>query len=1299
MAKKSCIITPEAKDGKPSKLYKALLKETANRLQTNLIYAAYIADPNIAKAMDAKGYEQSSQGEHKVADVLDFFDYAKWKDNSSKLSQLEIQYGIKDTNIKPIKYSSAEDALKNADKFNNDIKGYRAIVVTHTDSNNLPSYNIIVREADVNTLDYKNIVEEHLRVWDVYKQVLAPLGVDFNNVPGELRNIISPMNNDIAQYLINIKDYTNMSSLFKRDAMLVFYLNQNSTEVQRVINHFGSIENAAQAINDFNMKIKNLTNGEKRLLVNAFNKGKLFNGIDLKALKKQVDQLSQQINMTGQEKSIKDTLHKLNKKYHINKDEINATNKRITTLRQAVIESIYNIERRIREVKEKTNDTDELVRLYDIQDQLQYDLNSRKYYLGIMEFLREANNQVLKVDDMFRTLSTYGNGLEDMIAKSKVLYNVSNTIKRYYQLIDAIASENTEVEESLATDDIKTFRNLAKDIKKYLDKKQQVFSQMSEEVMQGLMLKILDKSSKTNEAINAIKTASADSSLLSRTIYGMARSNNSMITAIGSIINRAKVGRNDLINKFDERITKATNKLYKSGSNTEFMYEGNGYIISDIDWNKYNTAYYTLKNILRKSDDSPAKQEQKLKEWLDANTEDRVVDQTTGRTEKVPNSKYRKAFPKLTAAQQEYYDTVMQIKGEIGSLLPTYAQHQYVPAQIRRNTVDALTHAKGISDVYDALKNKVKDIYTIREDDTSFHKNGIIDGEEYSTIHTDDNDTPVKRIPIFFINRVEQKELLKDFSAGLNALAGTAINYDAMSRVEEAVNFMGDYIKELPSKDNRVKADSINTSSSLLVKIAHDFSKNTNTSAIVDGFINSLLYGMRNQAKGQNELAIKLAHSLISYTSFKGLATNLKGMVQNALMGGFQMFIECGAGEYYGYKDFAMALVTLLGNAFTTGEIWDLINNTKNSKAVLLREAFDPEGENFNSKSHKRYYKNGLRRILGHDLSFLGYGAGEYMIHMVDMYSCLYHEKVMLNGKETSLYNALEVVDKGNGAAKLQLKQGVTKLDGSAYTKEDLDQVRKNIKYSNDMCHGDMTAEGKGLIYQHFLGAMAMNFRQWMIETYARRWRAKHFDATIGKDVEGFWRSAIRGLYESFKENKDDNGPLSAMIKLMGNFVDLIVRGRMHWATLDDVQKYNLGRVHAELMMFFMLCGINLALGDPDRERGNWAKRFWMYQVRRSMLDLAAGMPTPYIVSSNLTILNSPMAGLNTLNGLLYMVYGLFNGDLFSTYKQGSHKGENKYIRKASRALLPFIKDYEQMKDLTEKSNLFNVFDMTPKNI
>ena len=554
-------------------------------------------------------------------------------------------------------------------------------------------------------------------------------------------------------------------------------------------------------------------------------------------------------------------------------------------------------------------------------------------------------------------------------------------------------------------------------------------------------------------------------------------------------------------------------------------------------------------------------------------------------------------------------------------------------------------------------------------------------------------------IPIFFINRVEQKELLKDFSAGLNALAGTAINYDAMSRVEEAVNFMGDYIKELPSKDNRVKADSINTSSSFLVKIAHDFSKNTNTSAIVDGFINSLLYGMRNQAKGQNELAIKLAHSLISYTSFKGLATNLKGMVQNALMGEFQMFIECGAGEYYGYKDFAKAHTTLLGNAFTTGEIWDLINNTKNSKAVLLREAFDPEGENFNGKSHKRYYKNGFRRILGHDLSFLGYGVGEYMIHMVGMYSCLYHEKVMLNGKETSLYNALEVVDKGNGAAKLQLKQGVTKLDGSAYTKEDLDQIRKNIKYSNDMCHGDMTAEGKGLIYQHFLGAMAMNFRQWMIETYARRWRAKHFDATIGKDVEGFWRSAIRGLYESFKENKDDNGPLSAMIKLMGNFVDLIVRGRMHWATLDDIQRYNLGRVHAELMMFFILCGIGLALGDPDRERGNWAKRFWMYQVRRSMLDLAAGMPTPYIISSNLTILNSPMAGLNTLNGLLYMIYGLFNGDLFSTYKQGSHKGENKYIRKASRALLPFIKDYEQMKDLTEKSNLFNVFDMTPKNI
>lgn len=84
-------------------------------------------------------------------------------------------------------------------------------------------------------------------------------------------------------------------------------------------------------------------------------------------------------------------------------------------------------------------------------------------------------------------------------------------------------------------------------------------------------------------------------------------------------------------------------------------------------------------------------------------------------------------------------------------------------------------------------------------------------------------------------------------------------------------------------------------------------------------------------------------------------------------------------------------------------------------------------------------------------------------------------------------------------------------------------------------------------------------------------------------------------------------------------------------------------------------------------------------------------MPTPYIITNNMTILNSPMAGISTINGLLYYFIGLMNGDVFDEVKTGEYKGENRYLHNVKRQL-PFIRDYRQMKELADKDNLFNVF-------
>lgn len=170
---------------------------------------------------------------------------------------------------------------------------------------------------------------------------------------------------------------------------------------------------------------------------------------------------------------------------------------------------------------------------------------------------------------------------------------------------------------------------------------------------------------------------------------------------------------------------------------------------------------------------------------------------------------------------------------------------------------------------------------------------------------------------------------------------------------------------------------------------------------------------------------------------------------------------------------------------------------------------------------HTRYHRSLFRKILAHDCSMIGYGAGEHFVHYVNMYAVLHHEKVLVNGKETTLYHAFKVSDKQDGNAELELVSGVTRMDGSAITAEYLEEVKRKIKYVNQTTHGSMNIEDKGRIHQYLLGRAIMNFRQWMVEHYSRRFRKRHWDGILQAFREGYWNSAFnmykkqRGLCES----------------------------------------------------------------------------------------------------------------------------------------------------------------------------------------
>lgn len=289
-------------------------------------------------------------------------------------------------------------------------------------------------------------------------------------------------------------------------------------------------------------------------------------------------------------------------------------------------------------------------------------------------------------------------------------------------------------------------------------------------------------------------------------------------------------------------------------------------------------------------------------------------------------------------------------------------------------------------------------------------------------------------------------------------------------------------------------------------------------------------------------------------------------------------------------------------------------------------------------------------------------------------------------------------VNKQDGNSELHLKTGVTDLDGNAITDTFIDKVRKKVRYVNQSTHGAMNEEDKGLLHQKWWGRGIMNFRQWMVEHYSRRFRKRHFDASLGEDREGYWYSLYKGLTnDDTKDTWNRGQKLDAIGLFMKDFYTFMFRSQAQWYNLDDMQKYNIKRVRAEMLMYICLLGLGFALGDPDKHKREFWRRWWIYQNKRMLLDTEASLPGPWMLNSFITILNSPMAGINTLNSLMYVFNGLLNGDILTEIQSGPHKGENKYIRNIIKYDLPFFKDYERLMEFGENDSLFKVFETTPR--
>ena len=804
MSKNTCELYPKVSSPNgeaDSRLYKDLLDKKKfgyPRPFVNMLYAKYIvsdAESQMEAVKNADGspkYKKNRQGQFNAKDVVEFLEVDKAYREINTLRDEAIRLGAIDSNGNKIDYTDAEEVLKKINDFNNTHSGVVAYIIPHDDV-----YNINVYSKDSRTVTMASTMRYMLDTWNERKEVFNRAGVDITKMPKELNSIFNASNTFLDQHLKNLSKL-DFSGFYKKDAMTLFYIDKDSTEVERLIKNFGSIEEAAQALEDYNHGNNNLDSAQKHLLQMAINHARKLHGVDIDALISSINKKNAS-SLESPEWQIKKEIRKENKKWGIDKFEIDRINNKILVLSQANAEAIMQLERKIKELYKEKGTNDEGRQLESILNKMMNELTAEKYYTGIIDFLKIAGKDIEGIDKIMVDVPQTGDERTRIFNTIKSIQDAKKVLAQYQYIVDALASDTITVDEAVTMENINNIKDRAKELSSFLQKKENVIEERTKTIMHDFFVLATDGKMREIDINDILEKATMDAGWADRWLRSIGNANNNFINAAGVVMRNQEIKRDQEVNAVKHLINRANYKLTQAGYNSKFMYEDERHIVSDINWEAYDKAKDDHRKNLIRQGFKGFDLKQEMEDWETQNTEERLVDKKNNRKERVPNQNYRKVADfreGWSKEQREYYDTMMELKGELETLYPDKGRNYYLPPQVRRNMVDAVidsTKEGNVKGIGKAVLNKAKNTFTIREDDTNYAKNGIINGEETTFADGTYGNTVKKEIPIFFQNPVEKGELLMDFSSGLIREAGSAINYDTMSEIVDVMEFMRDF--------------------------------------------------------------------------------------------------------------------------------------------------------------------------------------------------------------------------------------------------------------------------------------------------------------------------------------------------------------------------------------------------------------------------------------------------------------------------------------------------------------------------
>ena len=895
-------------------------------------------------------------------------------------------------------------------------------------------------------------------------------------------------------------------------------------------------------------------------------------------------------------------------------------------------------------------------------DRLELELADNNEIEGIYSFLDNALEELQKVSNRLEVLrNTPATNANE---RASVLRDVRNYMYSYKNIIEDI--RKALVEEERYTDNrygqrvrvvLDNASILIGDLfVKYNDVSMPLFVDFIKPfVGENIMIPFGKFKGKMIKAENLVKMADEDISFFDRWLDSMADSSDYMLKVMDQAVKKSKEQARLRTIDVMKQLQAATIKLEKAGiKDTDWMFErdskGNlsGNYISEINQALFKEKVREMfKSLNEKYGKNPVgedaeKYKKERQAWFDTNME--IVN-----GKKMPKMSIygNKQYQRLNAAQKEYYDTVMNIKSQLDSYLPEKYTTLTNAVKIRKDLLERVKSSDSVKSGTRQIWESIKDEFIRRTDDVDFGDRATVKDFEGNEVQT---------LPIYF-TKLKDGESANDISTDivstLTAYAAMANDFDEMNKVIDVLELGRDLLRKRQIIQTQGDKPLVEKFKEVGRKVESKLTKEGEATKFVqrlNDFFEMQVYGRYMADEGTfgktNIDKGKVANFVNRVTSMNNLALNVLSGISNVATGRVMMRIESFAGEFFKERN-TITADRIYGQSLPE-YLAEIGSRVKTSKLALWDELFNVMQEYEQDVREVNFdRKTWFSKMFSTSTLFFMNNAGEHwMQNRTSLALADAYKMKAPDGKIVSLWDAMEVVpinkDNKKAGAKLQLKQGYTKADGSAFTKDDIIQFSRRSAAINQRMHGIYNKADRSAIQRLAIGRMGMMFRKWIKPSLNRRFKSATYNYDLDAWTEGYYRTSGRFLLQLARDLRETQFNLAA-----------------RWNELTPTEKANIRRALTETGHFLAVMAIiGLIEWSDDKDRP-WLVRMAEYQARRLYTELGSMIPGKSMVSEGLKIIKSPAAGINTIENMLDLTKLLNPWNYMDELQSGRYEGHS----------------------------------------